>query len=171
MFCPNCGNQAASDQKFCRACGMNLQKVAPALIEHLSETGSDQLPMETSAANWRPMRRNFLWATALMCSGAALAIIGKVMIHEDHVIGAGALVFIMGMFCLVYTLISAGFGLMPAARDLSQPARESDAQTTAQLTPERGPGIMPSVAERTTDLLENAEIRSAEGKHSDELRV
>jgi len=175
MFCPNCGNQAASDQKFCRSCGMNLQKVTPALIEHLAETGPDQLQMETSAEVRRRMRRNVLWGTAIMFIGVAYGIIGKVMIHEDIVSGAGALISIIGMFWLVYSLISVGFGSMSAPRDLSRPGKLPDAKTTAQLTPERAPekalGVMPSVVERTTDLLANAPGQSAGGKQSDELRV
>jgi hypothetical protein len=150
---------------------MNLQKVAPALIEHLAETGSDQLPMESSAATRRRMRRNALWGTAIMFTGIAYGIVGKIMIHVDMVSGAGALVAITGMFWLVYQLLSARFGLTPSARDLSQPGRAPEAKTTAQLTPERVMDIIPSVAERTTDLLANAPIQSVEGRHSDELRV
>jgi hypothetical protein len=54
MFCPNCGNQAAVDQKICRSCGMNLQKVAPALAEHLAEFGTGQSGIE-SAKDLRPL--------------------------------------------------------------------------------------------------------------------
>src|SRR5262245_27515613 len=177
MFCPNCGNQAAADQKFCRSCGMNLQKVTPALIEHLAETGSDQLPLEPSEANRRSVRRNVLWGTATMFIGIAYGIVGKIMIHEDMVTGAGALVAIIGMFWLVYTFLSAGFepaasfGLAPAARNLSQPDGAPDAKTTGRLSPEMAPGIMPSVTERTTDLLANASDQLVGRKRSDELSV
>ena len=171
MFCPNCGNQAAGDQKFCRSCGMNLQKVTPALIEHLAETGSDQSSAETPVEIRRRLRRRMLWGTAIMFIGIAYGIIGKMIIQNDKVIGAGALVTIIGMFWLVYQLLSASFGPATSTRDLSQMGKALDAKTTDQLMPESAQVIMPSVAERTTDLLVNAPGRSVECKNSGELRV
>ena len=35
MYCPNCGNRNSTDQKFCRSCGLGLQKVAQTLSEQL----------------------------------------------------------------------------------------------------------------------------------------
>src|SRR5262245_43552593 len=171
MFCPNCGNQGARDQNFCRSCGMNLQKVAPALIDHLAKPGPDQLSMETPAAIRRRARRNALWGMAIMFTGIAYGVVGKLMIHDDMVTGAGALVAVIGMFWLAFASLFAGWGPTPDARGLSQSVRTPDAKTTAQLTPERAPGIMPSVVERTTDLLADARIQSAKGRRSDELIV
>jgi len=35
MFCPNCGTKTATDQNFCRACGLGLEKIALSLSEQL----------------------------------------------------------------------------------------------------------------------------------------
>src|SRR5262245_37941700 len=42
MFCPNCGTNNKTEQKFCRACGLNLEKTAESLIQQIpaSEDGS-----------------------------------------------------------------------------------------------------------------------------------
>src|SRR5436190_6089964 len=42
MFCPNCGQKNSESQKFCRACGMNLQQTAIALAEQFpGKSGSE----------------------------------------------------------------------------------------------------------------------------------
>lgn len=35
MFCPNCGAANTTEQKFCRSCGLNLEKTAESLVEQL----------------------------------------------------------------------------------------------------------------------------------------
>ena len=34
MFCPSCGAQNEVNQRFCRACGMNLEQTASSMLEH-----------------------------------------------------------------------------------------------------------------------------------------
>ncbi len=38
MFCPNCGNQANDEVKFCRKCGANLQGVQEAMLGRSNKT-------------------------------------------------------------------------------------------------------------------------------------
>ena len=42
MFCPNCGANNSTEQKFCRACGFNLEQTALSLLEQIpsAETGN-----------------------------------------------------------------------------------------------------------------------------------
>ena len=169
MFCPNCGNQAAGDQKFCRSCGMNLQKVAPALAEHLAEFGTGQSVRE-SAEDLRHLAvRRVIWGGAVMFAGIAVSIIGKMIIHNDEVVGAGALVSIFGIFLTAYFLLSAIYKPVSSGRRLPPEAKLSGAKTTAQLPPERLAVITPSITERTTDLLEAAASQPIERKRSNEL--
>ena len=41
MFCPNCGAKTSTEQKFCRACGLGLEKIALSLTEQLP-SGPDE---------------------------------------------------------------------------------------------------------------------------------
>jgi hypothetical protein len=43
MFCPNCGANNNTEQKFCRTCGLNLEKTAASLVEQIPSAESARL--------------------------------------------------------------------------------------------------------------------------------
>ncbi len=43
MFCPNCGANNSTEQKFCRSCGLNLEKSAESLVEQMPSAQSANL--------------------------------------------------------------------------------------------------------------------------------
>ena len=43
MFCPNCGAKTSTQQKFCRACGLGLEKIALSLTEQLPTHPDEKL--------------------------------------------------------------------------------------------------------------------------------
>jgi hypothetical protein len=164
MFCPNCGNHAAVDQNFCRSCGMDLQKVAPALAEHLAEFGTGQSGIESAKDLRRLAVRRVKCGAAVMFAGIAVSIIGTMFIHNEEVSGAGALLSVTGLFLAAYFLLSARYKFASTERRLPPEAKLHGAKTTAQLPPERLADVTPSITERTTDLLEGAARQPVEGK-------
>ncbi len=47
MFCPNCGANNSTEQKFCRSCGLNLEKSAESLIEQIPNAQNANLLKQT----------------------------------------------------------------------------------------------------------------------------
>lgn len=43
MFCPNCGANNTTEQKFCRSCGLNLEKTAESLLLQIPSAESANL--------------------------------------------------------------------------------------------------------------------------------
>jgi len=70
---------------------MNLQKVAPTLAEHLAEFGTGQSGIELAKDLRHLAVRRVIWGAAVMFAGIAVSIIGKMIIHNEEVSGAGAL--------------------------------------------------------------------------------
>ena len=46
MFCPNCGSNNLTEQKFCRSCGINLEQTAHSLLEQIPSAKSADLIMK-----------------------------------------------------------------------------------------------------------------------------
>jgi len=167
MFCPNCGAKSSTEQKFCRACGLGLEKIALSVTEQLP-TGPDDhlLSQKEKFERWG--------VVALSVFGAGLLsiilynIIYKMMITQGNIVaGLAALGF----------LIIAGCGLLAAilfakAKEAEQAAgkrriQEKDAAVIATPTKELlGEGHfepVPSVTDRTTELL-YVEKKDAQGR-------
>lgn len=96
-----------------------------------------------------------LWGFIAMLIGVAIGVVGKKLLYEDVITVIGVLISLSGMFLVVFPYLSPSrrkendSSLSPQ-RVLTPPER------TEYLREASGIGYVPTVTERTTDLLENS---------------
>ena len=167
MFCPNCGAKTSTQQKFCRACGLGLEKIALSLTEQLP-TGPDEKLLSQKE------RFERLGVVALSVFGLGLLAfllygIGyKVMITQGEWVGGLILLGFMIM-CACGALSAVLFAKATEAEEAAGKRRleQKDAAvvetSTKELLTEGHFEPVPSVTERTTDLL-YAEKKDAQSR-------
>jgi hypothetical protein len=153
MHCPNCGTEASSGQKFCRACGFGLEKVEQLIAEQQSDSAvqpgkanSDRL---STLEKWAARA---LFALCGVLGGLMLwAIIAKVMIEKGRVFqGIIVLMILAGAaLALFLAYLDSERKKLASARS-NQQHRLMQAQETAKMLPEPGIEMAASVTEKTT---------------------
>lgn len=155
MYCPNCGTTISSAQSFCRACGLGLEKIAQSLVE--------QRPNEFEESLQQRKERIERWGVAAL-SVFGLGILSiplykiVMMMLEGRVLaGLGFLALIVVLGCGLLAVI-----LFAKANEVGEaklkggggsPATPPKTNTTAKLLPLDQVDPLPSVTERTTELL------------------
>jgi hypothetical protein len=154
MNCPKCGLQTLPDQKFCRSCGDKLQIITQPLAERATVARPEKTPAIILKAETQRASGLTLWGFIIIFIGVAIGVIGKMLMHEEVVTVVGVLVSLEGMFLTVYPYLS------PSRRQKSipssQPEVPAQSQPTRYLLPESNIEYVPSISERTTDLLKNS---------------
>jgi hypothetical protein len=153
MFCPNCGAKTSTEQKFCRTCGLGLEKIALSLTEQLPTQPDENLMSQKE-------RLERLGVAALSVFGAGLmglilwAIVYKMMIVEGKFLTGLAFIGFMVMIgCGILSAI-----LFAKAKEAEDAAGKRKIQNieptpTKELLTEGNFEPVPSVIDRTTDLL------------------
>ncbi len=155
MYCPNCGNETSSDQKFCRACGLGLEKIALSVSEQLP-TKFDQTLQE------RKERYEKLGLAALSVFGLGIlsfllySIGYKLMLTQGNVVaGLAILGFLIMVVCGLGSVV-----LFAKAKDVGDEATKRPrpdvlprSDSTRELLSEGHFEPLPSVTDRTTELL------------------
>jgi hypothetical protein len=163
MHCPNCGKQTSTEQKFCRACGLSLDEFARLLTEQVPEARARLLERQQRVERW--LGRVSGAFVAMFVFAIIVAVIWGVIIAKGQILGGLLLLtFIIGAVAslsLVYYNESLKEKLgQPVAPD---PALPESAPTGKLLSESRFEPV-PSVTERTTELLVTEERRGAESR-------
>lgn len=154
MYCPNCGTKTSGDQHFCRACGLGLEKIALSLSEQRPAQVDESLVA-------RKAQLEKLGVLALSVFGLGLVVFLSYVIAQK-MIGKGSLFAILVLIgFLVMTVCGiASVVLFAKAKELGeatkrrpQPELIKETETTRELLPEGHFEPVPTITERTTELL------------------
>jgi len=160
MTCHKCGSETLPDQKFCRSCGARLGIVT----EPLTKEAAISYPMAKVVEDRIDSRNRLVaWGFIIMFIGVAIGVIGKKLMHEELVTVVGILMSLAGMFLTGYPYLRA------SSRKDSRPTSPSERELQRQSQPvsqlsEGRTDYVPSITERTTDLLTSSEARTSKEK-------
>ena len=168
MNCPKCGLQALQDQKFCRSCGTSLQMTTRPLAAPATLSDLEGTPAISFAGEGRRGNRVTLWGFIVMFLGVAIGVIGKMLIHEEMVTVIGVLVSLLGMFLTVYPYLSPSPRQKHGSAPSSQPEVLTRSRPARSLPQKSSIEYVPSITERTTELLKASAATRPEQKEDRE---
>ena len=132
MNCPNCGSETFANQQYCRSCGADL-------VEDRPRISSGQI--------------RGLLILLLTFGGLMVAISGK-MLELRWLTFTGVFITVGGMFLIAaYSLVRQSLPRKRKRKIVEEPELALRADTTNKLLPIGENDFVPSVVERTTDLL------------------
>ena len=153
MFCPNCGAKTSIEQKFCRACGLGLEKIVLSLNEQLPARLDESLLSQKERLERLGMVLLSVFGVGLLTL-LVYGVVYKLMLTQGKWLGGLAL---LGF------IIMAGCGLLSAilfakAKEVQESVGKRRVQKveptpTKELLTEGHFEPVPSVTDRTTELL------------------
>jgi zinc-ribbon domain len=157
MYCPNCGKSNSVEQKFCRSCGLSLEKTVQSLADQRPELELDKKLRERERKVERLINIIAGTAISIVVVGVFWGIIYEIIIVKGEVI--------TGLFFLAFIVGAVLFGLLSIYREsLRKTVSKRRLAEQQQLVADTGRLLselhvepIPSITERTTELLMNEE--------------
>lgn len=154
MYCPNCGKSNSAEQKFCRSCGLSLEKTVQSLADQLPALELDKQLRERERKVDRLINIVAGSAISIVVAGVLWGIIYEIIIVKGEVIpGLFFLAFIIGAILLgLLSIYRESLRKTAGKRQIPQPQQQLVANT-GKLLSESSVEPLPSITERTTELL------------------
>lgn len=156
MTCPKCGLQSQPDQKFCRSCGASLRMTTQPLTELASISDRARPAVIDQRGEGRPGNAFVLWGFITVLIGAAIGVVGKKLLHQDVVAVVGVLMSLLGMFLMVYPHLAPPRRKKSGSGASSQREVLTPSDAKEYLPEATNTDYIPSITERTTDLLKSS---------------
>ena len=152
MYCPRCGHQTSEEQKYCRSCGVALEKVVAALVEQLPAEMDESL-----AARKRRLERRGNVLLSLFGLGLlgflTYGIVYKVMIEQGRVWEGAVSALLAVYYFAEANELEAGRKKRAAPLEEDEAVLAAHVEPTAKLLSEAPLEPVPSVGEGTTEPL------------------
>jgi hypothetical protein len=167
MHCPNCGVKATPNQKFCRGCGLGLEKFSDLMTDTIGTEDRrsiiDIVGKFSGAA--------FLAGCSMIVLYLLYAIIRELIDFKGHVFIplAMLLFFIGGILFLAYIYYTESQKEKNKQKRVDLQPESSNAETTKKLSQPDYSNFISNITERTTGLLEVKEVQIAKEKRSGEF--
>ena len=153
MYCPNCGKQNSAEQKFCRSCGLSLEKVVESLAEQLPAVDLDRNLQERKRRVDRLFNITAGTAISIVAVSVLWGIIYEIIIKKGEVLGGSIfLAFIVGLILVAFLAFYRDSLEKASTRRKTSQSSLPQAEETARLPGPTGE-VMSSVTESTTELL------------------
>lgn len=157
MFCPNCGANNSTEQKFCRSCGLNLERTAESLLEQMPSAESAKLlKRERNLEKFGNIAFGGFGIVLLTGIGAIIYyIFTKMILSGENIIGGIFIIAFMIFAALTLTYVAFREDLKER-KEKAKPALKnelSEKRETGKLLEDKPFEPIPSVTENTTDLL------------------
>lgn len=157
MFCPNCGANNSTGQKFCRSCGLNLQKSAESLLEQLPTAQSaNLLKHEKLLEKFGNFALGGLGVVILFGVTILIyTIIEKFLVSGTNIYFAILLIafIVFAFLSLVFVIFNESLKEKKAKVNPTIKNELDKKQDTAKLLEEKIFEPVPSVTENSTELL------------------
>lgn len=157
MFCPNCATKVSPEQKFCRSCGLGLSQIVQSLAE--------QLPTKLDASLLeRKNKLERLGTYALSTFGLGVLGFFLYLVGYKLMLSQGKFLAALGVL-VALVVVGAGFLsviLFAKAKEAEDATGKRQLESAKEVAAAGGTGKLlsedyvtpvPSVAERTTELL------------------
>lgn len=154
MYCPNCGKQNSAEQKFCRSCGLSLEKVVASLAEQLSASDFDKNLQERKRKVDRWLNITGGTAISIVVGSVLWGIIYEIIIVNGEVLGGSIfLAFVVGLILVALLAVYRDTLEKTSSKHKMLQSTLLKVDETARLSPGSGGEVMASVTEDTTELL------------------
>jgi hypothetical protein len=157
MYCPNCGAKVGLEQRFCRSCGLALEKIAQSVAEQLP-TAFDQ------SLQARKDKLERMGVAALSIFGLGLLSFFLYMVGSKLMLSQGSIMAILGVLAAIIVFGSGMLSIILFAKAkevqetgrqgrLAEPNAQVQTANTEKLLGEGHFEPVPTVTEHTTELL------------------